>query len=573
LLQKKSSIYIVLCTLLLIGIGLRFYKLDAFGLGGDEKYALLVSNFIYQEGGGQNQILRNESEKYFTNKQLVPPSSFGDFQLAIASRDNGSGATYDLLLHNWIKLFGVSDFSLRSLSVLFNMLTVLLLFIFTKSWTSNYKLALLVAFLAAVSPFYVAVSQVSRGYSLLFLLALLTTHLLLLYYHNRKVVYMVLYSIATFLTLQTHYSIFPLFFIHGLYVLTFHRKIKPIMAFGLAMIPPFVGMLAWFGSAGGQWALHSVEQSAVAYNKMAVTEPYEWLRVSTLTSVANQLWRAFTLTFPVFHNIGESLFGVKNFVLSILVSGLITFAFTVKSVDSFVKIGAISFLLIGQYLLTTVQPLHFMLFTLLITLALLLLTKATCIKNKMLILSIVIAILSHVFLVIFAFQDGNTMRILPRYSGYGYAFSCVAVGVAIYYLRNHNRVVKFTILLVLSFATLNYVQIFRSIFVDRPANYFHQFPDKRIPNPYYTLAETISETYVKGDTLILPSAVIDTKYGGFEIAEYSVQDAQYLNIYLSRKEPEIIQRIDRSEPNKVILKHADGTSEILFDFEGTKYRY
>jgi hypothetical protein len=117
------------------------------------------------------------------------------------------------------------------------------------------------------------------------------------------------------------------------------------------------------------------------------------------------------------------------------------------------------------------------------------------------------------------------------------------------------------------------VHIFRAIYADNAPNYFHQFPEKRLPNPYYFLAETISETYSKSDTLILPSAAIDTTYGGFEIVKYSVQDAQYLNIYLSRKELKIIQRIDRSELNKVILKHADGTSEILFDFEGMKYRY
>jgi hypothetical protein len=573
LLQKKSSIYIALCTLLLIGGGLRLYKLDAYGLGGDEKYALLVSNFIYQEGGGQNEVLRNESENYFTNKQLVPPTSFHDFQRAIASRDNGSGATYDLLLHNWIKLFGVSDFALRSLSVLFNMLTVLLLFVFTKTWTGNYKLALLIAFLAAVSPFYVVVSQVSRGYSLLFLLALLSTYLLLFYYRSHKVVYMVFYSIVVFLALQTHYSIFPLFFVHGLYILIFHRKLNSMVAFGLAMVFPFVGMLAWFGSTGGQWAMHSVSQSAIAYNQMALIEPYEWLRISTLTTVLDQTWRTFTLTFPLIHNIGEVLIGVKNLVLAGFIGVVIAFAYVAKPLKPLIKFGVVSLFLGAQYFFTSVQPLSFILFSLVIALVIISVKQVVSVKNEMLLLSGMISVLSFVFLVIFAFQDGNTMRILPRYSGYSYAFSCVGAGAFLYHFSNNKHVTSFILLLVFCLVTLNYVHIFRAIYADNAPNYFHQFPEKRLPNPYYFLAETISETYSKSDTLILPSAAIDTTYGGFEIVKYSVQDAQYLNIYLSRKELKIIQRIDRSELNKVILKHADGTSEILFDFEGMKYRY
>lgn len=573
MLQKKSSVNIILCLILLLGTGFRFYKLDAFGLGGDEKYALLVGNFIYQEGGNQHEILRNESKHYFTNKQLTPPTGFDDFQLAIASRDNGSGATFDLLLNQWIKLFGVSDFAVRSLSVLFNILSVLLIFVFTKSWTCNAKIALMATFLAAFSPFYIVVSQVARGYSLLFFLALLSTHLLLLFYQKSKVVYLVFYSITVYLALQTHYSIFPLFFIHGLYVLAFQRKIKSIFSFGLAMIFPFAGMIFWLNSTGGQWALHSIEQSAIAYNKMVIEAPYEWLRVTTLTSATNQLWREFTLTFPIFHNLGDALLGTKNIIFSLLISGIFSFAFIEKSFSPKLKIGVIFFIVVLQSFLITVMPLQFILFSLIIALLVFLLTKIRLLENKALKFSLAIVILSHVFLVLFAFKDGNTMRIIPRYSGYSYAFSCVLTAVALFYLWQSGLLLQFAVVAVIGVSVVSHIQIFESIFNDRAANYFHQFPEKRISNPYYSLAETITEIYVPGDTLILPSAVVDSTYGGFKIAKYSVQDAQYLNIYLSRKDPGIIQRIDRNEPNKVILKHADNSSEILFDFEGMKYRY
>lgn len=573
MLQKKPSVYLVLALLLLLGTGLRCYRLDAFGLGGDEKYALLVGSFIYQEGGNQHEILRNESQQYFTNKQLVSPTAFDDFQLAIASRDNGSGATYDLILNQWIKLFGVSDFAVRSLSVLFNILTILLVFVFAKTWTGNSKIALLATFLAVISPFYVVVSQVARGYSLLFLLALLSTHLLLLFYRKNKIIYLAFYSIIVYLALQTHYSIFPLFFIHGLYVLAFHRKFKPMFAFSLSMTFPFVGMLLWLNSTGGQWAFHSIEQSAIAYNKMVIEAPYKWLQVTTWATATDQLWREFTLTFPVFHNLGESLLGTKNFLFSLVISVIFGFVFVEKSISLKISILAILIVLVVQFFLITVDPLQFMLFSLLLSVSFFLLTKLRHLENKALKFSLVIVVLSHVFLVLFAFKDGNTMRIIPRYSGYGYAFSCVLVASAVFYLWKSKVIIKFALLLIFGISTLLHFQIFGSIYVDRPANYFHQFPEPRIENPYYSLAETVAEIYVQGDTLILPSAVIDTTYGGFEIAKYSVQDAQYLNIYLSRKDPEITQRIDRSEPNKVILKHADGTFKILFDFEGTRYRY
>ena len=53
---------------------------------------------------------------------------------------------------------------------------------------------------------------------------------------------------------------------------------------------------------------------------------------------------------------------------------------------------------------------------------------------------------------------------------------------------------------------------------------------------------------------------------------YSVSDAQLTNFYLP-KESEIIQRVDINEDNKIIIKKANGSEKLIFDFKGAKYRY
>lgn len=54
---------------------------------------------------------------------------------------------------------------------------------------------------------------------------------------------------------------------------------------------------------------------------------------------------------------------------------------------------------------------------------------------------------------------------------------------------------------------------------------------------------------------------------------HSIIDAQYTNLYLP-KDATYYQRLDTTQTDRIILvKGHSGKRVVIFDFEGTKYRY
>jgi 4-amino-4-deoxy-L-arabinose transferase-like glycosyltransferase len=79
---------------------------------------------------------------------------------------------YFLTLYPWQRLAGTSEFAFRFVSVLWGVLFVPLLYILLRRW-ARWRLALLAALLAVLSPFLVAYSQEARMYTMLPCLAVL----------------------------------------------------------------------------------------------------------------------------------------------------------------------------------------------------------------------------------------------------------------------------------------------------------------------------------------------------------------------------------------------------------------
>ncbi|EIC4845364.1 glycosyltransferase family 39 protein, partial [Salmonella enterica] len=73
---------------------------------------------------------------------------------------------YYLLLHDWIILLGDSIAAVRSLSLLFGILTVVLVIALTR-WLANERTALLAGWFAALMPMAVNYSQETRMYALM----------------------------------------------------------------------------------------------------------------------------------------------------------------------------------------------------------------------------------------------------------------------------------------------------------------------------------------------------------------------------------------------------------------------
>lgn len=573
-LQKYIQKYAWLCLIvcLIIAFFLRVYRLGERGLAGDEKYGLLVSQFMAQEGANQKESIRNPNTPYFTPKQFWKARTWKDFELAISHRENGASALYSLTNHYVSEVFGLTDFVLRFPSIVFNLLTIILLFLFVKRHFNDLNLALLSVFLASISPYLIFFSRIARNYSMLAFWALLGTHLLLIMIDNERkkqnFALYIAYGFVVLANLMTHFAILPLFFIHFLYCLIYLRNKQTWFFWMLSYVIPLLGMVYWLKFSGGQWTLHSIKESAAANTLNATVMPDDWLALTSVKSVSKQLGNVLSMQFLMIDGVSFKMTGLKNACLSIFLSAFWLFVLKKVAVKQW-QMGLILGSILVSFFLFSISPTIYLIFSVFLYLLIDFIAFRPKFKNKILVLILLLVIVPILFLILYAIQDGNTMRIMPRYIAYSYIFGLILFAWIIlrFFERKHwiNYVVGGALLL----QFWNIIGFVEDIYLDRPLYYFQAFLSPRQSNPYHQAANKILEVYAKGDTIIYPSLNENTPYKGFDTPEYSVQDAQYVNIYLP-KNAEIMQRVNKNEPHRIYCV-GENKKILVFDFKGLRY--
>lgn len=577
-LMKKYQ-YLILASILMLAFFLRFHNIGEHGLAGDEKYSLFVSQFTSYEGNNQKDSVRKPKNPYFTPQEFWSEKDYHDFFDSIARLDTGNGALYTYSLHYWTSAFGVSDQSLRFPSLIFNLLTILVIFVFVKTHFQSVRLALLASFLAAISPFYINYSQVARNYALLYFLSILATHLLLLIVKKEEkaekpVGHYLLYGLTVLACELCHFSTFPLFFIHGLYVLLHVRVLRTWIGLSLSMIIPLIGVILWLKSDGGKWLFDYVQNSVKTYNYLAQNSPDEYLAVATVKNIARQIRHVISCAFISSEGLYLQLTGLRNTLLTIAASltGILGFIL-IKSEK--LKIALCTSMAIAILVFCTVAKGQFLVLGLNIVLVFILINLIWKNRkkegNNLILFLVSLVVLPFVFLIFFSWQDGNTFRIMPRYVGYSYSFGIILVALLIREIWHLKSNVKYVLLMMCNMQFMILISIVQSIWLDIPPRYFMSFAEPRKNNPYQLVANKIVQNYAEGDT-VLYSNHQDATPGGKDIPSYSVVDAQLTNFYLP-KNSQIIQRVNQQEPEKIILKKKNGTEIILFDFEGVRFRY
>lgn len=571
--------YLLLALLCVVAVVLRIINLDAHGIGGDEKNSFFVSQFVPMGGANQHDVFFNKAKPYFTPAEFWKEKGITDFYDAGARIDNGSSAAHALLLHYWTNWFGVGDGTLRALSVLFSILLIPLLFVFVRSVFNSPNLALGVAALATIEPLYVGWSQVVRTYTMTFFFCLLATYLFFLILkaeeaRKRPVGLYVAYGLCAFLCLMCHYSVFTLFALHGLIVLLFVRNLRTWIGLALAMVIPALGMLWWLKAGGGQYAFRFIEDSKNVYNEMAAKNPQVgYLAPTTPFNAIIQLVPIAINHFLPTNGFFDVLEGKRNW--------LILFAATVGILGIYrfvrperIKQGAILGVLVVAFLLYSKTRLQFTCFTAgLLLLAVLIddtLRQRGAARQRYWAMWL-LGMVPLVFLLVYAVQDHNTFRIQHKYVGYSMAFSLVLVALALRALWTYPAWVKYP-MAVLLLCQLGFVaNTIRHVWEDRSPRYL-LYANPRIANPYRSIAQTIEQQYAAGDTIVYPSYKGDDADYTVSPSFYPIIDAQLVNFYLP-KTATYWQRVDQHEPNKVLLKKADGRQQVLFDFKGATYRY
>jgi uncharacterized membrane protein len=169
--RQPRHFTILLLLICGVGFALRIYELDA-------------KPFWFDEG-------------LSVDLALAPP----DYVIATIDRP----PLYYLLLHDWIKLAGVSPYTFRFFSAWWSALALPLFYALARRLFDR-RFSLLALMLATLSPFYVYYAQEARTYALTLALVLASSWLLLKWLEDGGTRWLLLQSLVTLACLYTHYA-------------------------------------------------------------------------------------------------------------------------------------------------------------------------------------------------------------------------------------------------------------------------------------------------------------------------------------------------------------------------------
>jgi len=223
-LSQKSNFFLTRRNLffvgfiILLGAVLRFYNLGTESFWLDEIYTV---NFLSQDLSG----LLNQ----------------------LATQGNVTrNAVYYLLAYFWVQPSGISEFSIRSLSVIFGVLALGMLFLVGKQ-LFGVKAGLISAFLMAISGFQIQHSQAARSYSLFVLITLCSLFSYIQAIKTKRSWHWVLNALINVLLFYTHtYAIFVFTAEYLHYLINWKRQKHTLIHWGLAQLLLFFAIIPSF---------------------------------------------------------------------------------------------------------------------------------------------------------------------------------------------------------------------------------------------------------------------------------------------------------------------------------------
>jgi len=133
---------------------------------------------------------------------------------------------YSLILKFWMRL-GESEFFMRSLSVIFGILSIPVIYASSRLFF-DVRISLSAAFLTAISPFLLLYDREIRVYSLFTLLSLLSTYLFARSLRENKRYLWSLYALVNILNIYTHPYAFLTIGIQWLYLIIYNRSYRHV---------------------------------------------------------------------------------------------------------------------------------------------------------------------------------------------------------------------------------------------------------------------------------------------------------------------------------------------------------
>lgn len=210
--MKKKLVYSFLIIIVLTGIFLRFYDLGQENFWTDEAVSLIEAN---QE----------------TPQKVIE----------LVTKSEGSPYGHHLFLHYWIKVFGNSEFSVRFISALFGVFSIIILFFIVRIFFSD-NVALLSSLFLSTAMLQILYSQEARLYSVFNFLVLLSTFFFVKYFTIKSVQktqeqvkrnpfsrnkqrYLIAYIISIVLAMYLNYLTLFLIVLHSLFFVYTPKKV------------------------------------------------------------------------------------------------------------------------------------------------------------------------------------------------------------------------------------------------------------------------------------------------------------------------------------------------------------
>lgn len=136
---------------------------------------------------------------------------------------------FEIILHYWIKFFGISPMSVRFLPLLFGSLTVIFIYKIAEKLFSL-PVAIVSSLLYTFSTMSIYYSHDCRVYTLFLLLTTISIYLFIKLFEDHSIWYKISFCLVNALIIYAHYFGFFVWLIEAIYILYFGRKYLKMFA-------------------------------------------------------------------------------------------------------------------------------------------------------------------------------------------------------------------------------------------------------------------------------------------------------------------------------------------------------
>ncbi len=527
---NKTILVSAFFGLMILGFVLRFYHIGSFSLFGDEKQSMMIAVGNTNIGGMYDLM---QPGKTFTPADFWEPRGINSWLEADARGDvSGNSLVHDMLLKMVAFVFGKGDGTVRSISVIFNMLTVWLMFFWSRKIYPKITWQIALLAFAVIEPFFVVYSQQARNYatSMFFATASNFFYWKLIYPKREQGIKsndLLGWILTSILALFSTYLTALVLVGQGIFALLNLRSKEIWTRLSIGAVIIIIPFLGWMTLGPGQYFLaYQADAGAQYVAYLNANGPIPgWIEAANFS---NLLKRTVMILSDLFFWTND-LYAKQGY-----------------------RFGGVALVLFGYGIYTWLKDFNPE-------------------KRRFYLFGLLQILLPVLVLIATAINAGTTTGYFIRYAGFGLPFGIfISVGFMEYVFQKPIwiRLVAGLFVFIQAYFL---VFAFLPLYQDKPQKY--TFSAGRIENPYIQIADKLKEQYAAGDTILYPSQVtnfLNSKHlaGG----TYSVTDAQLVNLYLSPSD-KFIQRIDTLRKDSVILKRKNGAQILIFDFNQGKYRY